>query len=113
MDNLVKTITTLKAKFAQTYQGNSHIHEAIPLSSSDFLSIDENDLNMLHNFQDFSKNQLFFIEFFNSLNAVWTSLTADPSSKVLTSPIFSLLAIALSNLRIIFPLRVFGSLETK
>jgi len=52
MDDLVKAITTLKAKFAQIYKGNGHIHEAIPLSSSDFLSIDENDLNMLHKFAD-------------------------------------------------------------
>ncbi len=61
MDNLVKAITTLKAKFAQTYQGNSHIHEAIPLSSSDFLSIDENDLNMLHKFA--TSNPIYYNSF--------------------------------------------------
>lgn len=50
MDELAKAITTLKEKFAQTYHGYSHIHEAIPLSSSEFLSIDENHLKMLHTF---------------------------------------------------------------
>ena len=50
MDYLAKAIITLKTKFAQTYQGNSHIHEAIPLSSSALLTIDENDLDMLHKF---------------------------------------------------------------
>ncbi len=61
MDDLVKAITTLKAKFAQTYQGNSHVHEAIPLSSSDFLSIDENDLNMLHKFA--TSNPIYYNSF--------------------------------------------------
>jgi len=61
MDDLVKAITTLKAKFTQTYQGNSHIHEAIPLSSSDFLSIDENDLNMLHKFA--TSNPIYYNSF--------------------------------------------------
>jgi len=61
MDDLVKAITTLKAKFAQTYQRNSHIHEAIPLSSSDFLSIDENDLNMLHKFA--TSNPIYYNSF--------------------------------------------------
>jgi len=61
MDDLVKAITSLKAKFAQTYQGNSHIHEAIPLSSSDFLSIDENDLNMLHKFA--TSNTIYYNSF--------------------------------------------------
>jgi len=61
MDDLVKAITILKAKFVQTYQGNSHIHEAIPLSSSDFLSIDENDLNMLHKFA--TSNPIYYNSF--------------------------------------------------
>ncbi len=61
MDDLVKAITTLKTKFAETYQGNSHTHEAIPLSSSDFLSIDENDLNMLHKFA--TSNPIYYNSF--------------------------------------------------
>ena len=50
MDDLAKNIVILKEKFAQLYQGNSHIHEIIPISSSEFLSINENHLEMLHKF---------------------------------------------------------------
>ena len=50
MDDLAKTIVSLKEKFAKEYQGNSHIHEVIPTSSSELFSIDENDLKMLHKF---------------------------------------------------------------
>ena len=47
---LAKSITTLKSQFAENYKGNSHINEAIPLSSSEFLTIEKNDLNALHKF---------------------------------------------------------------
>jgi len=50
MDSLIKSITSLKSEFAENYKGNSHIHETIPLSSSEFLTINENDLDLLHKF---------------------------------------------------------------
>ncbi len=61
MDDLVKAITALKSKFAQTYEGNSHIHEAIPLSSSEFLSIDEKHLEGLHKFA--KSNPIYYNSF--------------------------------------------------
>ncbi|HSB50143.1 MAG TPA: hypothetical protein VLC72_02255 [Nitrosopumilaceae archaeon] len=61
MDNIVKSITSLKSKFAENYKGNSHIHEAIPISSSEFLTIDENDLDWLHKFA--ASNPIYYNSF--------------------------------------------------
>lgn len=61
MDNLVKTIITLKEKFAQAYQGNSHIHEVIPIYSSKFFPINEKDLKMLHEFA--TSNPIYYNSF--------------------------------------------------
>jgi hypothetical protein len=61
MSELVKPIASLKATFAQKYKGNSHIHEIIPLSSSKFLSVDDNDLKMLHKFA--LSNPIYFNSF--------------------------------------------------
>ena len=49
-DFLSKQIVALKTEFMRIYKGNSHIHEIIPLSSSDDFPIDDKSLNMLHKF---------------------------------------------------------------
>lgn len=58
---LAKSIISIKSEFAENYKGNSHIHEAIPLSSSEFLTIDENDLKMLHKFA--TNNPIYYNSF--------------------------------------------------
>ena len=49
-DSLSRQIVALKTEFMRIYKGNSHLHEIIPLSSSDNFSIDDKPLNMLHKF---------------------------------------------------------------
>ena len=49
-DFLSKQIVALKTEFMRIYKGNSHIHEIIPLSSSDDFPVDDKSLNMLHKF---------------------------------------------------------------
>lgn len=61
MSDLAKNIVILKEKFSQSYQGSSHIHEIIPKSSSKFLSINENHLEMLHKFA--MKNPIYYNSF--------------------------------------------------
>ncbi len=58
---LAESITNLKSQFAENYNGNSHIHEAIPLYSSEFLAIEENDLNALHKFA--TSNPIYYNSF--------------------------------------------------
>ena len=45
-----KTIVELKNEFVRNNKGGSHIQEVIPISSSEKLPIDKNDLSMLHKF---------------------------------------------------------------
>lgn len=45
-----KTIVELKNEFTRNNKGGSHIQEVIPISSSEKLPIDKNDLSMLHKF---------------------------------------------------------------
>ena len=52
--NLVK----LKQKFKQSYSGNSHIQEVIPLAKSESFPIDQNDLDALHMFA--AKNPIYY-----------------------------------------------------
>ena len=47
---LSKTIVELKNEFVNNNKGGSHIQEVIPISSSEKLPIDKNDLSMLHKF---------------------------------------------------------------
>ena len=61
MDEIAKSIVTLKENFVQSYQGNSHINEVIPISSSKFFSIDEKHLEMLHKFA--TKNPIYHNSF--------------------------------------------------
>ena len=49
-DSLSRQIVALKTEFMRIYKGNSHLHEIIPLSSSDDFPVDDKSLNMLHKF---------------------------------------------------------------
>ena len=48
--HLADSIIKLKTEFASAYKGNSHLHEVIPVSSSELLPINEDDLKRLHAF---------------------------------------------------------------
>jgi len=48
--HLADGIIKLKTEFVSTYKGNSHLHEVIPVSSSELLPINEDDLKRLHEF---------------------------------------------------------------
>lgn len=50
MDTLADSIARLKADFARNFKGTSPLHEAIPLSGTDFLPMDESALALLHSF---------------------------------------------------------------
>lgn len=49
-DQIEKKLAKLKQEFAKTYNGNSHIQELIPISTSKDFPIDNNHLEYLHNF---------------------------------------------------------------
>ena len=49
-DKLSNGIIKLKTEFANTYKGNSHLYETIPLESSELISIDDYSLEKLHKF---------------------------------------------------------------
>ena len=48
---LVEAIVTLKTEFMKRNEGGSHIHEIVP-TSSESLSINEQELEMLHKFAE-------------------------------------------------------------
>ena len=48
---LAEAIVTLKTEFMKRYEGGSHIHEIVP-TSSESLSINEQELEMLHKFAE-------------------------------------------------------------
>jgi hypothetical protein len=53
-----ETIGRLKAEFAKSYKGSSHMHEAVPATSSDTLPIDQNGLAAMHAFT--KNNPIYF-----------------------------------------------------
>jgi hypothetical protein len=58
IEDLTKNVVSLKQQFVKTYEGNSHIQEAIPLSKSDNFPIDDKHLEMLHKFAE--KNPIYY-----------------------------------------------------
>ena len=56
-EQLSENFCQLKREFSKTYQGRSHIQEILPVSSSDFLPINEDHLRLLHQFA--SKNPIY------------------------------------------------------
>jgi len=58
MNNLLTDgIVKIKTEFVRKYANHSHLNEVLPLSSSELLSIDKNDLDMLHKFAE--KNSIY------------------------------------------------------
>ncbi len=49
-DTLSNTIVTLKTEYMANSASHAHIHEFIPNSSSNILTIDQNDIELLHKF---------------------------------------------------------------
>ena len=58
IEDMVKNLVNLKKEFSKIYEGNSHIQEVIPLSSSNAFSIDDKHLVMLHRFAE--KNPIYY-----------------------------------------------------
>ena len=58
IENLAKNLVKLKKDFTQSYKGNSHIQEILPLKRSDSFPLDENHLEMLHDFA--KKNPIYY-----------------------------------------------------
>lgn len=50
LDKMTETLIMLKQKFAQEYNGHSHIQELIPVSTSEHFPINKQHLEFLHNF---------------------------------------------------------------
>ena len=57
LDQIAKNLVMLKQEFAQIYAGHSHIQELIPISTSESFPINDNHLELLHNFA--AKNPIY------------------------------------------------------
>ena len=53
-ESLSEGIRKLKTEFSKRYKGNGHIREVIPLETSELVSINKDDLYMLHQFAQFN-----------------------------------------------------------
>lgn len=58
IEQIATNLVTLKQKFAQIYEGNGHIQEVIPSSPSKDFPINDNHLELLHNFAE--KNPIYY-----------------------------------------------------
>lgn len=61
IEELAKKLVQLKKEFTRIYEGNSHIQEIIPLSKTNDFLLDDNHLEMLHNFAE--KNPIYYNSF--------------------------------------------------
>lgn len=61
IEEMAKNLVQLKKEFSKIYQGNSHIQEIIPNSRSDVFPLEENHIEMLHNFAE--KNPIYYNSF--------------------------------------------------
>ncbi len=57
LEKTAENLIMLKREFTQIYAGHSHIQEIIPISSTDFFSLDETHLKFLHDFA--AKNPIY------------------------------------------------------
>ena len=57
LEQIAKNLVMLKQEFAQIYAGHSHIQELIPISTSESFPINDNHLELLHNFA--AKNPIY------------------------------------------------------
>ena len=68
IDDISKNLVKLKQEFRQSYSGNSHIQEIVPLAKSDPIPIDQNELDMLHTFA--AKNPIYYNSYEEKVNGV-------------------------------------------
>ena len=58
IEELAQNLQTLKKEFVSIYEGNSQIQEVIPVSKSKLFPIEQQDLELLHQFA--SKNPIYY-----------------------------------------------------
>lgn len=58
IERIAKNLVELKQEFSNTYKGNSHIQEVMPLSKSDTFPIEDHHIEMLHSFAE--KNPIYY-----------------------------------------------------
>lgn len=61
IEKLAENLVNLKKKFALTYEGTSQIQEIIPISKSESFPIDQDKLNLLHEFG--TRNPIYYNSF--------------------------------------------------
>ncbi|MDH5463375.1 MAG: hypothetical protein OEY17_07195 [Nitrosopumilus sp.] len=61
LEDLVVNLANVKQSFARNYSGSAHIQEVLPSSASEEFPIDENHLQLLHDFAQ--KNPIYFNSF--------------------------------------------------
>ena len=65
---LERGVVEIKTEFVRVYDGNSHLHEVIPSSTSELLPIDDKELEGLHNFA--KNNPIYSNSFGMNVNGV-------------------------------------------
>ncbi|MFB5627663.1 MAG: hypothetical protein ACE5R5_05655 [Nitrosarchaeum sp.] len=68
LEKIVENLGKLKQEFVQTYVGNSHIQELIPVSSSQSFPIEDIHLESLHNFA--TKNPIYHNSYEQEINGI-------------------------------------------
>ncbi|NND86988.1 MAG: hypothetical protein HKM23_06680 [Nitrosopumilus sp.] len=67
-DELIAKLILLKRSFAKKYSGSAHIQEILPTSSSNEINIDDNHLQILHDFAN--KNPIYFNSYDEKIDGV-------------------------------------------
>ena len=96
IEDLAKNLVNLKKEFASNYTGNSQLQEVIPISKSELFSIEQQDLELLHQFA--TKNPIYYnsyekiiggtpcIVYEGDINKYWLSSIQHGSSHAPFSP---------------------------
>lgn len=96
IEQLAKNLVLLKKEFAKTYGGKSQMQEVIPTSTSNLFPIDEQDLELLHQFA--TKNPIYYnsyektiydtkcVVYEGDINRYWLNSVQHDSSNAPFSP---------------------------
>ena len=68
IEKLAENLVNLKKEFALNYDGSSQIQEIIPISKSESFSIDQDKLNLLHEFA--TRNPIYYNSFEKIINDI-------------------------------------------
>ena len=68
IEKLAENLVNLKKEFALNYDGGSQIQEIIPISKSESFSIDQDKLNLLHEFA--TRNPIYYNSFEKIINDI-------------------------------------------